>query len=495
MKGSTNNTKINCHRGNYTLPNGLIRLHVSLGNMTDDEAKLLSKYGNVKKGNTITRDIIVHEKMTLRSLHYVLQRAFGFTNNHMHSFSVGNADVVAVSNNNMGNLLNLRGIIFTYQDSNKEKYEPAFTGGSIKYWMSCMYNYHRYLKYGDELWDYYEDPDDSGCLMDCDYRATADDWFYVIKNINNPNDKSERVVPASLIGKASGKSFYVKEVNNTDVNHVGLKHRILYERCNADDPDAMLAIKTRFGDMSIRQGIELNFEDVPQTVIERLPISNVLSMSSDYLPYNSNWMPVHTTTRLKRPQIITSEEIQSALKSQKTIMPCPFTDTLYYTYDFGDNWNLIITGSRGCSDLVEDGIIDEDTFNESVSKALKEWKPVLIARDGDMLIEDAGGISGMIHFLKRVNIRGEQIIKQESDYVDPADLGYIISDLDDEDYLEQEKFTREDYERDDADDWLDEYMEKYDKEEDENGYTKAGLLRWALNQGWHRNDFVNIDLL
>lgn len=495
MKGSTNKTKINCHSGKYTLPNGLIRLHVSLSKMAAGEDDDLIKYAGIKRGNTITRDIIVHEKITLRSLHYLLQRAFGFTNSHLHHFSISDSDVIAVTDNNIGNLLNLRGIIFTYQNSKQEDYEPEFHGGSIKHWMSSMYKNHAYLGCGEELWDFYQDPDDSELLLDSEWYLTADDSLYVIKDLKDSSNQSEEIVPESLIDKVSGNRFYVKRIKDAGPRWLNSDQHKVYERCNIDDPNALLAVKVCFGDMTIRQGIISDIESVPQNIIERLPVSNVLSVSSDYLPYNSNGIPVHTTTKLKRPQIISSEEILSALKKQKTILPRPFTDTLYYTYDYGDNWNFIITGSRGCSDLVEDGTINEDTFNESVSKALNEWCPVLIARDGDMLIEDVGGIGGMIRFLKWVNIGTNQIIKQESDFVDPADLGYIASSLDEEDYLEHNKYTQEDYKRDAADDWLDKYMEKNNKKEDENGYTKAGLLSWALNQGWHRNDFENIDFL
>ena len=159
-KAEKNETRINCHCGNFVLPKGLIRLHVSLAGITSDESRLLKRYGGIRYGETITRDIVVHDKITLRSLHYLLQRAFGFTNNHMHNFSIDDKDIVAVTDDNIGNLLNLRGVIFTYQNSDQTDYEPEFQGGSIKHWMSCMYNHHVYLKGGEELWDFFPDSDD-----------------------------------------------------------------------------------------------------------------------------------------------------------------------------------------------------------------------------------------------------------------------------------------------------------------------------------------------
>ncbi len=117
----------------------------------------------------------------------------------------------------------------------------------------------------------------------------------------------------------------------------------------------------------------------------------------------------------------------------------PFTDELYYTYDFGDSWRIKITGSMNCVDLVESGKITQEDLDKSNIKARVTYRPVMIARDGEMLIDDVGGPSGMARFLKDIN----------------SGRGY----------------------------------------RDENGMTKTELKAWAKSQGWHKDDSSNFNLL
>ena len=115
-----------------------------------------------------------------------------------------------------------------------------------------------------------------------------------------------------------------------------------------------------------------------------------------------------------------------------------FTDELLYQYDFGDNWQIRITGSRNCVDLV--GKITQDMLDKSNIKARVTYRPVLLARDGEMLIEDVGGTSGYVDFIRSINTmqRGET---------------------------------------------------------DENGMSKTQLKEWAKSQGWHKDDSSDYNLL
>ena len=117
-----------------------------------------------------------------------------------------------------------------------------------------------------------------------------------------------------------------------------------------------------------------------------------------------------------------------------------FTDELFYNYDFGDDWSIRITGSRNCVDLVESGKITQDMLDKSNIKARVTYSPVLLARDGEMRIDDVGGASGMVEFIRAINTmkRGER---------------------------------------------------------DENGMSKTELKDWAKSQGWHKDDSTDFNLL
>ena len=45
----------------------------------------MHKYGGME-GDTISRDILVSDDLPLYALHYVIQRAFGWQNTHLHRF-------------------------------------------------------------------------------------------------------------------------------------------------------------------------------------------------------------------------------------------------------------------------------------------------------------------------------------------------------------------------------------------------------------------------
>ena len=44
----------------------------------------------------------------------------------------------------------------------------------------------------------------------------------------------------------------------------------------------------------------------------------------------------------------------------------PLTDTLYYNYDFGDNWHVRVTASLGAADLLENGRVCQEELEQAV---------------------------------------------------------------------------------------------------------------------------------
>ena len=128
----------------------------------------------------------------------------------------------------------------------------------------------------------------------------------------------------------------------------------------------------------------------------------------------------------------------SSMESQPTIDS--FTDELFYQYDFGDDWKIRITGSLNCVDLVEDGKITQDMLDKSNIKARVTYRPVLLARDGEMLIDDVGAASGMAGFIWAINTMNHG-------------------------------------------------------ETDENGMNKTALKGWEKSQGWHKDNSTDYSLL
>lgn len=79
-------------------------------------------------------------------------------------------------------------------------------------------------------------------------------------------------------------------------------------------------------------------------------------------------------------------------------------------------------------------------LDKSNIKARVTYRPVLLARDGEMLIDDVGGTSGIVSFIEAINTmkRGET---------------------------------------------------------NENGLNKTELKAWAKSQGWHKDNSTDINLV
>ena len=72
----------------------------------------------------------------------------------------------------------------------------------------------------------------------------------------------------------------------------------------------------------------------------------------------------------------------------------------HYTYDFGDDWTFRITSPGPVEQCVSQGLLTENKFLKCVEKMEKTHRPVMLAHDGVMLIEDVGGINGFCDFLE-----------------------------------------------------------------------------------------------
>lgn len=449
----------------YILPEGLIRLHVSLNGVDNEYSEILKEYGNVCRGRTITRDIIVPEDMPLSALHYVIQRAFGFQDSHQHMFQTYGEAMIKVCDDNMGNFLNLRGVIF-HEDLEEDEVlmnYPLFFGGNFFAWMRKQYT-GPYEYEGDYLEDYFLQDEEEEFPED-DYeksrRCMPDDLYYIVEKVN-PSGKDDRnaraIVEADIIDS-------IEEPGE----HVKLEERQYWYcpvpvRCAADDPDVCTVRKVRLGDLSLFDGFEALQAGINQ-LIERLKISDILAVSEDRLPLDEMGNVLNPVIGLKFPQIVTSEQIQDAIEADEGIDPSPFTDVLIYTYDFGDSWRFTIIGSRGCTDLIEQKAVTLAQAEKAAGKVLKMHRPVLLAADGDMLIEDIGNVEGFADFLKHVRLDPKTVVAEQ------------------EGILEGDNYTV---------DW--EAMED-DDDVDDNGMTRAESLEWAVSQGWHRNDYTNYSLL
>lgn len=372
-------------------PFGVLRLHMELYcEYPDDNVKeVLRRYGSLVYGDNISRDIIVPSDIPLYALHYVIQRAFGWENSHLRQFEIpierfnalcGNASLWSC----------LSGVVFRspFMEDEDEFWADDYNGGSFKNWLRKKYT-GPYLSrcHGEGIFSCQED------MMTLD----MDEEYYVLysKTYNHETDKydgEEYICDVTPVYDYNGKKrpepkpWFDKAPYRVEI--------VKFEAIPAG-------------------GLRFVFERNPMALLERLPLYAVLAPGINELPDNCSKkerkhiddLIIHDGAVLfdsvhEYVSKIIDEQIDSPMVQP---IASPITDVLLYNYDFGDNWKIRITASENCPDLVESGRITQTELDRANVKCREVYRPVLMARDGEMLVDDVGGLSGFCEFLQDIN--------------------------------------------------------------------------------------------
>ena len=416
-------------------PREMMRLHLELvADFSEREKKVMHKYGSMA-GDTISRDVLVSDDLPLYALHYVIQRAFGWQNSHLHRFYISD-ERIAEFTKNAETWLQQVGVIYRspLMDENAEFWADDYERGSFKNWLRKKYTGPCVSQcWAEGL---------KSCRADMDH-IDLDAEYYVEYGYY----KADRRYEPGYEGNG--------ELDPDDAADAG-KVRLL--RCRPvynwkgeknDPPEAdefvhgfrVEVVKMR--DLPVEMMNRL-FERGAFDILERLSIGEVLAVRNMSLADSfqdgeqvSGYQEMLDDGMDDEIEGILEGDLDSPMKQPFVYS---FTDELLYNYDFGDNWKIRITGSRNCSDLVESGRITQDMLDKSNIKARVTYRPVLLSRDGEMLIDDVGGTSGMVGFIEAINTMGRG-------------------------------------------------------EHDENGMSRTELKEWAKSQGWHKDDSTDFNLL
>ena len=372
-------------------PRGVLRLHLELYRdyPNEDITETLKKYGAVQYGDSISRDIIVPEDIPLYALHYAIQRAFGWENSHLRQFELPEEKFNELCNNALY-WYYLVGIVFRspLMREGEEFWADDYNGGSFKNWLRKKYT-GPYMSqcHGEGIISCEEDMsrldmEEEHYLLYCKSYDRETDTY-------SGDEYLSRVEPV----------YDYRGNRREEPKPWGTEVPYRVEIVSFEDVPA--------------EGLRYLFERDPRALLERLPINKVLAAGINELPDNcSKKEREHIDD-----QIISSGEqlvnqVQDLLDrivveqiDSPVVQPIagPITDVLYYNYDFGDNWMVKITASENCPDLVESGRITQSELDRANVKCREVYRPVLIARDGDMVLDDVGGLSGFADFLKDIN--------------------------------------------------------------------------------------------
>ena len=380
-------------------PVRIIRLHMELfdeyeewyDGCNDKYAEVFRKYGKLEYGDHISRDIIVPGDIPLYALHYVIQRAFGWENSHLHRFELPKEQFKMITDNNASTWSYMVGVYLRspLMNEDDEFWADDYNGGSFKNWLRKKYT-GPYLSqcYGEGL---------MSCQRDM-LKIDMDEKYYVLyeKSYNRKTqnyDGEERITEVIPVYDHNGKKRSKPKPIGKD--------------------DRPYRVETKKFEAIPAEGLTHLFDRDPMALLERLPIDSVLAPAEyrllkdvsgeerEYIDEQIAKSAEEIAQELGGYVCrIVKEQIDSPMAQ---VYPIPVTDTLIYSYDFGDNWKIRITASENCVDLVESGRITQAELDKANVKCREVYRPVLIARDGEMLVDDVGGIHGFAEFLKEIN--------------------------------------------------------------------------------------------
>ncbi len=387
------------------------RLHLEMDyEAGEEELKILHRYGKLK-GKAISRDLVVPSDIPLYALHYVIQTAFGWENSHLHHFFLSKERVLELCGNSPENWRKMVGIIFRSPLMSEEApfWADDYEKGSFKNWFRTKYT-GPYLSQCREEGLY-------SCMKDMQ-DVHEDTLMYIGYRRDPETGEAGEVIPGLYMKEHSFRGWVREEEEQKEERSFSEKERIE---------------KVRFADAPMDVLFEA-FGSDPFELLERLPLNAVLCPGLNVLPRGDFRFPVSSEDAENENdpeklfigrnlcRTVTEElsfigdQIDETIRENEDsplnqVNPRPFATELLYQYDYGDGWQLKITASANCRDLN----INQDILDRANIRCRETYRPVLIARDGEMVMDDVGGMPGFVEFLETVNPDLESMDMEERD--------------------------------------------------------------------------------
>lgn len=132
-----------------------LRLALTHDDLSDDEKRMLRRYGEATKDGAIVRDILIPSDMPLHNLHYAIQRLFGWENSHLRNFTLPKELYSQLTNDTVRGWADLVGLLFQppSQAENDAFWDEDYEKGSFKVWLRKKYKgpyvYGGYMEHPD----------------------------------------------------------------------------------------------------------------------------------------------------------------------------------------------------------------------------------------------------------------------------------------------------------------------------------------------------------
>ena len=371
-----NSEEINEMKKSFTCQR-ILKLHLEL-NLDYADMDVLKRYGKVRDG--ITRDILVPDRMTLNGLNYAIQKCFGWQNSHLHNFTLPDDAFLKITNDNLETWKKYCGLYFRF---------PIEDYGDDEILSELYWN------------DDYEEGRSFNSWLKKKYTYAFGyggnvEYFYKAQN---------------LMRDFLGDTKVKKKISNCDKFWI----MSIYELLERLPIGQVISVKDK-----------LASDDDLNNIISKLDYEHLQEAGERYEELKSRR---HFTSKEKEP-----------IKYCLTPEVLPVSDTLLYSYDYGDGWKVKVTCveeylSKENVELTKEGYylvcLDKNELfkrqltydgegreitgelRNQIATVAADSKPVCIALDGYPVMDDVMGISGYCEFLK--GIHGEE---QDAPYED-----------------------------------------------------------------------------
>ena len=383
---------------------------------------------NAKAKEGIIREVLVPAEMNLHSMHYMIQKLFGWQNSHLHKFFLSCDDFNMVTDGRkVDDYMNLCGTLFRYPDSDlddqfwDDDYDECT---SIKTWLQSKYTY-----------GFVDLAVENSFPRNLDHvRKFREEYKTELKK----NKKMTLDELRDIIIFESGFNVLMESLS---LRHVFIK-------CFSADQKMEPELWRKFqkGLIENRKEAYLEFEkDAPEAYDAMLDmLADLIELRKSVISFERA-MHYGQSAEIKREygkspeQII--EELQGDIRSLEEILIedmtdgnpklVPFADSIYYNYDFGDDWTVkitcvdayipnqnydwfapdIIDTKTGKRKMPKEPLKFESIFglkmseeeNGKLNNVYLHASPACVFADGLNVMDDVGGIHGFCDFLETIN--------------------------------------------------------------------------------------------
>lgn len=276
-----------------TLSVPVYQLHLSLrtDGLDADGWEILRRYGHVEK--ELSRDILIRGDMMLHTLHYAIQRAFGWTNSHLHAYRLPEQIFQKMTG----------GTVPEEGDPG-----PVRHDGSFAEWKGYCGLYFRFpsTDYEDLYWD-------------DDYSEGQDPEIWMRQKYLRPNPYR-------------GQSEHRKFIRHALEDFVLRFPEIPSDPLVSPEKNRERMVQVPV-ERSILHDIENFHEGNANELLERLPVMDVMVPAEELDGEDE-----------LRDELAVLKKIQ--VRTDSDLPTFPVTSSLIYVYDYGDGWTVEITAVR-----------------------------------------------------------------------------------------------------------------------------------------------------